>query len=223
MKTRCPHCRTKFNAADEHEGKTVKCRRCGAALKIVSIAAAEESSYAGTPAGSKKGLGWAGPLLGVFMAGGMIAVGMVIDDPFSHSGSVDIGVGLLIGGFIFAGLYRLISGSWDTGGKLEKWNVYTAVGGIVLGCLGIVLLRWEEAQDEWFVVWFAPNTAIKIVLLLVNIPAYILVARGISPSFREILGGGLGPARRWPVCFHTLLFAGIYLAQYLLIKIIFLN
>ncbi|MHC4912821.1 MAG: zinc-ribbon domain-containing protein [Planctomycetota bacterium] len=227
MKTQCPHCESKFNAADEHEGKTVKCSKCGEAFKIVSIAAAEEPSYPGTPADGKKGLGLAAPLLGVFVAVGMTIVGMVIDEPFSYSGLIDIGVGGFIGGLILAGLDRLISGSWRKEGKVKDRELLTVVCGMVLGLSVIALLRWEEAQDEWFVVWFGANTAIKIVILIVllsvNIPIYILVARRVSASFRKILAGGLGPAARWYVLIHTLAFAGICLAQYMLIKMIFLN
>ncbi len=224
MKTQCPHCQTKFKAADEQEGKTVKCRKCGEAFEIVSVAEAVEPAYRGSVEDAGKGGCWEGALLGVFMGGGIVAAGMVIDEPFSAMGLRFIGFGLLIGGLIFAGLYRLISGSWDAAGKLGKWNVCTAVAGVVLGNLVLVLLRWEEAKDEWFVSWFATNTVIKVVLLLVNIPAYILVARRVSPSFRRVLAQDVKDMpSHWYEVVHTVLFVGVYLAQYLLIKIIFLD
>ena len=38
MKTRCPHCRTKFNTPDEHEGKKIKCTKCGQPFVIAPFA-----------------------------------------------------------------------------------------------------------------------------------------------------------------------------------------
>ncbi|UCC22821.1 MAG: hypothetical protein JSW23_01770 [Planctomycetota bacterium] len=227
MKAQCPHCQSKFKAGEGHEGKTVLCPKCGEAFKVVSIAAAEEPSYPGIPAGSEKGLYRVSPLLGVFIAGGMIIVGMIVDEPFSNVGFGFLCVGLggaLIGIFTFFGLRALITGSWEPGGKLDQRRMsFTGLGGVALGILVIALLRWEEIRHEWIVAWFGTNTAVKIVLLLVNIPAYILVARRVSPSFRKILAGGLSQFPHRHEIFHTLVFVVIYLAQYLLIKIIFLR
>ncbi|MHC4912822.1 MAG: hypothetical protein ACYTE5_07440 [Planctomycetota bacterium] len=196
-------------------------------LNDEQIAAAEEPPYRVAPEDGEKGLYRVSPLMGVFIAGGMILMSMFSDEPFSRVGFGFLCVGLggaLIGMFTFFGLWGLITGSWQPGGKLDQRRMsFTILGGMVLGILVIALLRWEEIRHEWIVVWFGTNTAIKIVLLLVNIPVYILVARRVSPSFRKILAGDLGTFPHWHELFHTLVFVVIYLVQYLLIKIIFLS
>lgn len=122
---------------------------------------------------------------------------------------------------------------------------------LIAGIIILILLRRHARLHEWIYTFITTNTTIKIILLTLNIPIYfvlgklifgslknfwrlekydyipiyylLLSRRGRNMARRDYSSGHFSLKRILLHMLHIWLFIALYLVQYMLIKVIFLN